>query len=78
MNEYADPHMHPINIPRGFLTHTKELDDERMSEVVSCNGKIGWIGTNGRPDLAAGHSIIAGDYKHKSPQLISSCNDCVK
>ena len=49
-----------------------------MGKVQQCNGKIGWLGSNGRPDVAAGHSIIAGQYKDKSPQLISDCNLCVK
>ena len=67
-----------IDVPRGFATHTTEIPDAIMSKVVSSNGKIGWIGGNGRPDLAAGHSIIAGEYKDKSPNLVTSCNQCVK
>ena len=78
MNEYVDNEMSVIDIPRGFKTHTKELSDDYMSQVMSSNGKIGWIGGNGRPDLAAGHSIIAGQYKDKSPQLITDCNQCVQ
>ena len=78
MNEYVDNEMSIIDIPRGFKTHTKELSDDYMSQVMSSNGKIGWIGGNGRPDLAAGHSIIAGQYKDKSPQLITDCNQCVQ
>jgi len=77
MNEYAET-MEIINIPRGFMTHTKELSEEYASKVLSCNGQIGWIGGNGRPDLAAGHSIIAGTFKDKSPQLVADCNQCVK
>ena len=78
MTEYADKAMSLIEIPRGFLSNPKELDEKRLSQVVSCSGQIGWIGSNGRPDLAAGHSIIAGECKNKSPQLIASCNQCVK
>ena len=77
MNEYASK-MKVIETPRGFMTHVDELDESYMSQVMTVNGKIGWIGGNGRPDLAAGHSIIAGDYKTKSPQLVASCNHCVK
>ena len=73
MQEYAKSKMSIIEIPRGFLTNTLELDDSRMSQVISVNGKIGWIGSNGRPDLAAGHSIIAGQYKDKKPDLITQC-----
>eukprot|EP00973_Karenia_brevis_P069600 9677909-Karenia_brevis.AAC.1 len=60
------------------MTSTKELDETCMNKVVWSNGQIGWIGSNGRPDAAAGHSIIAGEYKHKSPQLIIMCNQVVK
>ena len=77
MNEYADK-MKIIEVPRGFMTHVDELDESYMSQAMTVNGKIGWIGGNGRPDLAAGHSIIAGDYKLRSPQLVASCNQCVK
>ena len=75
MIEYASK-MHAISTERGYLSSVAEIDDKKMGEVISVNGKIGWLGGNGRPDLAAGHSIIAGGYKHKSPQLISDCNLC--
>ena len=77
MNEYAKNNMKVIDKPRGFYSNTKEIDDPTLSEVVTSNGKIGWIGTNGRPDVAAAHSIIAGGYKDKSPQLVKDCNDAV-
>ena len=60
------------------MTHTTEIDDKYMSDVMTCTGNIGWIGGHGRPDLAAGHSIISGDYKNISPQLVAQCNQCVK
>ena len=34
-----------------------------MSEIISLNGRICWLGGKGRPDLAAGHSIIAEQYE---------------
>ena len=77
MNEYAKK-MKPVNVPRGYLTNTTEVDDTVMGHVVTANGQIGWIGGIGRPDLAAGHSIIAGAYKYRKPQLVSDCNACVK
>ena len=77
MNEYVKK-MKPIDVPRGFFTHTHEIDEQMIGRVVSLNGQIGWLGSNGRPDVAAGHSIIAGQYNDKSPQLVSSCNQCVK
>ena len=77
MNEYAAK-MQPIQVPRGYMSQTTEITDEIMSQVMSCNGQIGWIGGNGRPDLAAGHSIIAGQYKDRKPQLVADCNQCVK
>ena len=73
MNEYATK-LELVDVPRGYISQNKEIDDQVMSQVVSCNGKLGWLGSNGRPDLAAGHSIIAGQYKHKSCDLITMCN----
>jgi len=78
MNEYARDHMKPIMVARGFATHAKEIDNSQLSQVMSVNGKIGWLGGNGRPDIAAGHSIIAGGYKTMAPDLIAQCNQCVK
>ena len=77
MNEYIENSMHIIETPRGLMSQ-KEIDDSWISKVISSNGRIGWLGGNGRPDVAAGHSIIAGEVKNKSPTLISSCNQCVK
>ena len=78
MSEYVEKQMSLIKTPRGLLSSSKELTDEYMSQVISCNGKIGWLGGNGRPDVAAGHSIIAGEYKDKSPSLITSCNQWLR
>ena len=39
MKEYIDT-MKIINVPKGFISQTKELDEAHMSEVVSSNGKI--------------------------------------
>ena len=78
MKEYTKAKMSIIEIPRGFLSNTTELDDAHMSKVISANGKIGWLGGNGRPDLAAGHSIIASQVKDKLPDLITQCNTCTK
>ena len=73
MQRYAEEKLALIETPRGFLSRTKELDDDYMNKITSANGQIGWLGSNGRPDRAA-HSIIAGGYKNRSPQLITWCN----
>ena len=39
MNEYAKESLAPIQVPRGFLFQTDKLDEGRMSEVISLNGK---------------------------------------
>ena len=78
MQEYADDKLKMLEPPRGLITTTKELDDKWIGQILACNGKIGWLGSNGRPDIAAGHSIIAGKVKDKSPELITLCNQVVK
>lgn len=78
MQEYAQNSMSLIQVSRGFLSQTKQLGEEGMSEVASVNGKTGWLGANGRPDLAVGHSIIAGQYRDKLPSLVAQSNQFVK
>eukprot|EP00973_Karenia_brevis_P052666 7317811-Karenia_brevis.AAC.1 len=68
MEAYVDEKLALIEAPGGFLSNTEEWDETWMNK----------IGSNGRPDAAAGHTIIAGEYKHKSPQLIAMCNQVVK
>ena len=60
------------------MTNTEELSEAYLKKVGTCNGQVGWLGGNGRPDIAAGHSIIAGKLKDKTPELIKLCNLCVK
>ena len=78
MQRYAEEKLSLIETTRGFLSNTKELDDKYMNKVISANGQIGWLGSNGRPECAAAPSIIAGEYKNKSPHLIIWCNQTIK
>ena len=66
MNEYTKDKLRDIEVPRGFLTNTEEISETYLKKVGTCNGQVGWLGGNGRPDIAAGHSIIAGKLKDKS------------
>eukprot|EP00973_Karenia_brevis_P077559 10776172-Karenia_brevis.AAC.1 len=66
MEAYVHEKLALIEAPSGFLSNTEAFDETWMNNVVSSNGQIGWIGSNGRPDSAAGHSMIAGEYTHKS------------
>ena len=65
MNEYSQK-MTTIQSPRGYMTIIEEIDDTMMSKVISNNGQVGWLGSNGRPDVAAGHSIIAASAKTRA------------
>lgn len=55
-----------------------ESDDAMVSKAILVNGQSAWLGSNGCPNVVAGHSIIAGQYKDKQPDLVTSCNACVK
>ena len=78
MQRYVEEKLALIETPRGFLSGTQELSEDWMNKVISANGQVGWLGSNGRPDCAAADSIIAGEYKNKSPQLITWCNQNLK
>ena len=69
MQEYVQDHMKPITLSKGFLSKNPVLDDAYMAQVVSTNGKIGWLGGNGRPDLAAGFSIVSGNYRNSFQRI---------
>ena len=75
MNEYAQTKLQPIECPRGTITKTEgDLPESQMQQVATCNGQIGWLGGNGKPGIAAGHSLIASEVKDKKPSLITDCN----
>ena len=40
-----------IEVPRGFMSRTKEVDQSLLDKVGTCNGQIGWLGGNGRDDV---------------------------
>ena len=68
-----------MEVPRGTITKTEgELPEEHLQLIGTCNGQIGWLGNNGKPDIAAGSSLIASNKKEKKPSLITDCNMCVK
>ena len=66
MNEYAQNKLQPIECPRGTITKTQgDLREEQLQLISTCNGQIVWLGGNGKPDIAAGHSLIASEFKEK-------------
>ena len=71
MDEYVQK-MDIMDISRGYLVHTEEIDEPMLSRVMFVNGQTGWLGNNGRSNVAAGHSITAGQHKDKKPDLVTS------
>ena len=76
--EYVKSKLHPIEVPKGYLSNTKELCDGMLRNVKGVNGGLGWLASTGRPDMAAPHSIMPSGYDRRSPQLISEVNAAVK
>ena len=72
MNEYVKSKLSPIEVPRWYLSNTKEISDVIFTNVKGVNG--GWLASTGRPDTAARHSIIPSGYDRRSPQLILEGN----
>ena len=70
MDEYVKSKLRPIEVPRGYLTNTKEISDGMLTNVKGVNG-LGWLASTARPDMAARHSIIPSGYDRRSTQLIS-------
>ena len=71
MDEYVKSKLRFIEVPKGYLSNTKEISYGMLTNVKGVNGG----GVNGRP---APHSIIPSGYDRRSPQLISEVNAAVK
>ena len=78
MDEYVKSKLRPIEVPRGYLSNTKEISDGMLTNVKGVNGGLGWLASTARPDMAAPHSIIPSGCEPRSPQLISEVNAAVK
>ena len=78
MDEYVKSKLRPIEVPRGYLSNTKEISDGMLTNVKGVNGGLGWLASKARPDMAAPHLIIPSGYDRRSPQLISEVNTAVK
>ena len=78
VDEYAKSKLRPIEVPRGYLSNTKDISDGMLTNVKGVNGGLGWSASTGRPDMAAPHSIIPSGYDRRSPQLISEVIAAVK
>ena len=78
MDEYVKSKLRPIEVPRGYLSNTKEISDGMVTNVKGVNDALGWLASTGRPDMAAPHSIIPFGYDRRSPQLISEVNAAVE
>ena len=66
MNEYVKSKLRPTEVPRGYLSNTKEISDGMLTNVKGVNGGLGWLASTARPDMAAPHSIIPSGYDRRS------------
>ena len=48
MGEYVKSKLHPIEVPRGYLSNTKEISDGMLTNVKGVNGDLGWLASTGR------------------------------
>ena len=78
IDEYVKSRLRPIEVPRGYLSNTKEISDGMLTNVKGVNGGLGWLASTARPDMAAPHSIIPSGYDRRSTQFISEVNAAVK
>ena len=53
MDEYVKTKLHLIEVPKGFLSNTKEISEGMLTNVQGVNGGLGWLSATGRPDMAA-------------------------
>ena len=65
MDEYVKSKLRPIEVPRGYLSHTKQISDGMLTNVTGVNGGLGWLASTARPDMVAPHSIIPSGYDRR-------------
>ena len=70
MDEYVKSKLRPIEVPKGYLSNTKEISVGMLRNVKGVNGGLGWLASTGRPDMAAPHSNIPSGYDRRSPQSV--------
>ena len=78
MDEHVKSKLRPIEVPRGYLSNTKEISDGMLTNVKGVNGGLGWLASTARPDMVVCHLIIPFGYDRRSPRLISEVNAAVK
>ena len=76
MDEYVKSKLRPNEVPRGYLSNTKEVSDGMLTNVKGVNGGLGWLASTARPDTAAPHSIIPSGYDRRSPQVNAAVKQC--
>ena len=69
MDEYVKSKLRPIEVPKGYLSNTKEISDGMLTNVKGVNGGLGWLASTARPDMAAPHSIIPPQYDRRSTTI---------
>ena len=48
MDEYVKSKLHPIEVPRGYLSNTKEISDGGAHERQRSQWWFGFVGVNGK------------------------------
>ena len=43
MDEYVKSKLHSIEVPKGYLSNTKEISDGILTNVKGANGGLGWL-----------------------------------
>ena len=62
MDEYVKSKLRSIEVPREYVSNTKETSDGMLMNVKGVNGGLGWLASTARPHMAAPHSIIPSGY----------------
>ena len=77
MDEYVKSKLRPIEVPRGYLSNTKEISDGMLTNVKGVNGGLVLASVNSKT-RHGGASLDHAGYDRRSPQLISEVNAAVK
>ena len=48
MDENVKSKLRPIEVPRGYLSNTKEISDGMLTNVKGVNGGLGWLASTSK------------------------------
>ena len=64
MDEYVNSKLPPIEVPKGYLSNTKETSDGMLTNIKGVNGGLGWLASTARPSQCSSETMSRSSHHH--------------